>query len=329
VSPPAKRKAQKRGRALDRSAFVESRRGVFDRRRLDEALERHLAAAEEGAPAAPGEAIARALPVNDVRRWVPIGPSVVRRGQAEGSPRVTGRVRDLAVTADGRRAYAATAKGGVWYTGDGGATWDPAGGWADRTSRAGANAQACGCLLVSFGAAAAQDYVMVGTGETTPWIAPTGHSQFGGIGVLAGLGPAAAGMGAQPWEADEGIAQLAGLGIFRMARHPASTAGAASGAAVDRVAAATSAGLFLGTRGSIPGPPVRDGFTWAQLAAFDVFVGAVRPVTDLLWLPGGANGRLIAAVRTRGVASATTSAPPGAGSSTSAAPSRPSPPSAG
>ena len=49
--------------------------------------------------------------------WVPIGPSVVLNGQAGSKPRVTGRVRDIAVSPDGQRVYSATANGGVWYIG--------------------------------------------------------------------------------------------------------------------------------------------------------------------------------------------------------------------
>jgi len=50
--------------------------------------------------------------------WLPAGPATVLGGQAESSPRVSGRVRDIAVSADGTRAYAATANGGIWYTDD-------------------------------------------------------------------------------------------------------------------------------------------------------------------------------------------------------------------
>jgi hypothetical protein len=295
----AAQKAQKRGRALDRANYVASRRGVFDPQKLDEALTRYLA---DAAPSRTARG-PRALPTSNVQRWVPLGPSVVRRGQAEGSPRVTGRVRDLAVSPDGTRAYAATAKGGVWYTGDGGATWDPVGGWADRPSQGGNNAQACGCVLVAFGAGAPLDFVMVGTGEIVP-SGPAAHwHSGGGVGVLAARGPVAAGVGAQPWELDSGIAQFASLAMFRLARHPAATAGSNAGATADRVVAATSTGLFLGTRSSLPAPPsVRDGFTWTRVAALDAFVGSVRPITDAIWLPGGANGRLVVAVDSMGVA---------------------------
>jgi hypothetical protein len=309
----ARYKEQRRGRARERAGFVRSREGECDQRALDAAMARLLTSDADRDVDAGGSCPSmedgvrrlRAFPVSDVLRWVPIGPSVVRRGQAEGRPRVTGRVRDLAVSADGSRAYAATAKGGVWYTGDAGSTWAPVGGWADRAARAGGsnNAQACGCLLVSFGATAVLDFVMVGTGELVPGLSATGELPFGGIGVLAGRSPAAIALGANPWESDAGTAQLEGLGVFRLARHPASLAGKPNGADVDRVVAATSSGLFLGVRSTlVAAPPARDGFTWAKRAALDVFVGAVPRVTDVVWLPGGANGRIVVAIDSKGVA---------------------------
>ena len=307
------RKEQRRGRAHKRNAFLAERRGVFDQHALDEAMSRVLA--EEAEPADEAGAggrvrrrgrrpIAKAAPTIDTRRWVPIGPSVVRRGQAEGRPRVSGRIRDLAITSDGRRAYAASAKGGLWYTEDGGATWGPVGAWTERTARTGGsnNAQVCGCLLVSLGATAAQDYVMIGTGELVPWQSQGSWSQQGGIGVLAALGPADPAAAAQPWDAEAGIAQMEGLGIFRLARSPASTPGKATGADADRVLAATSAGLFLGQRVNVAGPPAHDEWQWSQIAGLDTFVGVTGQVTDVVWNAGGANGRIIVAVDSFGVA---------------------------
>src|SRR4029450_7674685 len=66
----------------------------------------------------------------DRKRWLPIGPSVILRGQASGSPRVAGRVRDIKISPDGSRLYAASANGGVWFSGDGGQSWAPLGGMA-------------------------------------------------------------------------------------------------------------------------------------------------------------------------------------------------------
>lgn len=306
-------RAARLDRAMDRLAFLAEQAGEFDRATLDDAVSGKLAEPTPKSPSKPKAAQPKGFPTGDVSRWVPIGPSVVRRGQGQGRPRTTGRIRDLAIDATGKRAYAASARGGVWYTEDGGSTWAPVGGWAERQVGIGGpnNAQSCGALLVSFGATAADDFVMAGTGETTPGVGPN-VGQWGGLGVLVGKGAAAQPVGANPWEVESGLALLQGLGIFRLARDPASTPGSTAGPTTDRVLAATSGGLFLGTRHA--GPP--DSFTWAKLGGIDTLVAApstfhspappavpASPVIcDLLWLPNGAASRIVLAVRTRGLA---------------------------
>ena len=71
----------------------------------------------------------------DRKRWLPIGPSVILKGQASGKPRVAGRVRDIKRSPDGTRIYAASANGGVWFSGDGGLSWAPLGGMATTPDR--------------------------------------------------------------------------------------------------------------------------------------------------------------------------------------------------
>jgi hypothetical protein len=307
------RRAAKRGLAADRVARDAQLLEGVDRVALEDAM-RSVLAAREGAtadaPRADAADAARAFPsaVDPAGRWVPIGPSVVRRGQAVDRPRVAGRIRDIAVDATGLRAYAATAQGGVWYTDDGAATWSPVGGWSERRRIRGgaANAQACGCLLVSFDAMPLLDVVLVGTGEPNflpvGQAAPTGETTIDGVGVLSAIGPTFPAGQAEPWEADTGIAQLEGLGIFKLVRSPASTPGTATaGATQDVVVACTTNGAFLGRRQSIPaggGNPVRDGYVWQQLAAVTAaFPGAA--ISDGLWLPGG---RLVLAVAGQGLA---------------------------
>ena len=255
-------------------------------------------------PTAPTAPIALTAPRNDVHRWVPIGPSVVRNGQAVGSPRVVGRIRDLQVSADGARAYAASAKGGVWYTGDAGASWEPVGGFQSRTVNLGGNLGplVCGCLLVSFGATAQDDHVMVGTGELVPFLRFHGAGQWGGLGVFAGEGPADPLIPGLAWDSDTGVAQLEGRGIFRLARHPTAQPGRRQGAlpnpipAVhDTVVAAANDGLYVGVLSIAPTT-----YQWTREATLDVQRGA-NAVTDLLWLPGGANGRLFVAIDSVGV----------------------------
>uniref|UniRef100_UPI00058DC87A hypothetical protein n=1 Tax=Ilumatobacter nonamiensis TaxID=467093 RepID=UPI00058DC87A len=205
----ARRKAAKRQNAAARQAHVASIEGTVDRRALRDAMQAYLAehaspvetradtdadgdeplAADAAALAAPAPLV---FPVNDTNRWVPIGPSAVRQGQAEGRPRVSGRVRALAVSPNGQRIYAGTAKGGVWYSGDAGATWEPIGGWANEPRVLGGHVSAfsCGSLLVAFGGSVATDFVMAGTGEIGAFTNSANAAPMGGLGILAGLGPA-------------------------------------------------------------------------------------------------------------------------------------------
>ncbi len=297
-------RSAKRDRALGRQRHVLEGAGHFDR------AEVQRVAAKVGTPppvkkSARSRPLPKGFPAGDVRRWVPIGPSVVRRGQANGRPRVSGRIRDLAVSTDGTRLYAASAMGGVWYSGNGGATWDPVGGWADRSARSGGanNAQSCGCLLVHFGATAAHDFVLVGTGETVPFLTPVGEGAFGGLGILAGHHPATVAVGGNPWEGQAGAALLEGAGVFRLAREPGAVAGQATAPGQDRVLAATSRGLFRGVRTQVAAPPpAHDEFVWTKLTSVDQLVfGAPAPppgsatptVTDVVWLSGN---RVVVAV---------------------------------
>ncbi len=263
------RQAAKRKNADAREAFVAAKAGFVDAEALRKSMnllmeQRGLWPAESAADTARGEprAAPLAFPSSNVDRWTPIGPSTVRRGQAEGRPRVSGRVRDLAVSPDGRRVYAATAKGGVWYSGDGGATWAPLGGWASEPRRVGGNISefASGCLLVDFGADAADDFVMVGTGETGAFQGSANAAPMRGMGVLVATAPGVQTIEADPWEAATGIEALEGVTIARMARVPGSHAGQNG----DRVIAATSGGLYLGTRTISSGV---GGFDWVPLAA--------------------------------------------------------------
>ena len=288
-------RAAKKGRAKARETYNAELEAGIDRRALTDALAQVLAEREEppeparrGGPAPRGEPA-----VSATDRWIPIGPSVVRRGQAADRPRVSGRVRDLAVHRDGTRAYAATARGGVWYTGDGGATWSPVGAWAEPARTAGGSnlADACGSILVNFGATSADDFVMVGTGEINPVELAHGEWASGGVGVLCALDPVGR-AAVNPWEPDTGLAALENVGIYRIARHPAARAGSNAGATQDVVVAATTNGLYIGRRQALPaGPPpllARDGFVWTQAAD----PSWQTALTDVVFLPGG---RLVAA----------------------------------
>ena len=67
------------------------------------------------------------------------------------------------------RIYAASANGGVWFSANGGDSWNPLGGVSTAQKlNAGArsiNSLAVGCLHVVFGNTQDDDIVFVGTGE--------------------------------------------------------------------------------------------------------------------------------------------------------------------
>ena len=301
-------RAAKRDRAMSRLAHQQRMRGEYDAPALTESVAAKLAAPAPRSRKRVG--VPKGFVTGDVSRWVPIGPSVVRQGQGTGRPRVTGRIRDLSVSPDGTRVYAASARGGLWYSGDSGSTWTPIGGWTDRQVGSGGanNAQSCGALLVTFGATPADDFVLLGTGETVPSTrAITG--QFGGVGVLVAKGPAVKQVSDNPWEDESGLGLLRGLGILRLVRDPASTSESTTNPTTDRVLAATSDGLFLGTRQAAPAK-----FTWARLPGPDALM-AVAPtfttpapppwvagnpvtITDVLWI----GTRIVIAVDQRGLA---------------------------
>ena len=116
----------------------------------------------------------------------------------------------MVVDATGQRAYAASAKGGVWYTRDGGSTWDPLGGWAAGNRGAGGinTPHACGTVMVAFdpGGDENLDLVMVGTGEPPGNASDESVPVHGGVGVFAAVGPAGVAAGVEPWEAETGLA---------------------------------------------------------------------------------------------------------------------------
>jgi hypothetical protein len=132
------------------------------------------------------------LPSASGPQWNPLGPAGVGLGQADNSPRVSGRIVALAVDASGQRAYAGTANGGTWYTDDAGAHWRCLDTYAETAPLTGrdlgqADALSVGAIAVEWGADAAGDVVYVGTGE-----ASRSADSFFGIGVRVATGPAAA-----------------------------------------------------------------------------------------------------------------------------------------
>lgn len=234
-----------------------------------------IALADGSAPPRPARVALAPPPDDNSPVWVPIGPTTVLGGQAAGRPRVAGRVRDLAINPTGRRAYAAAAGGGVWYTDDRATTWRPLGGWATTTfahpERAAARLST-GCLRVTFGPAddGTDDVVAVGTGELVPRRQGVPGGQLGGVGILLATGPATRPIFENPWT--RVAANLEGYGIYRIAQDPDDAT---------RFVVASSLGLH-----SHSGPNSADE-VWSRVAhdPFGVGEDAEQPISDVVWAP--------------------------------------------
>jgi len=161
--------------------------------------------------------------------WTPIGPSEIARGQATGNPPVSGRITEIALHPNGDRAYLATANGGVWFSGDGGASWTPKDDYAiasSGTSGLEADSLAAGAIDVRFAPTGpANDLIFVGTGEANDSL-----DAYFGIGVLR------SGDGGSTWTRE--APNLSGRGVFRILIDPISTVAQPS------VFAATTSGLW-------------------------------------------------------------------------------------
>jgi hypothetical protein len=229
--------------------------------------------------------------------WQPLGPVTVVRGQAEGHPRITGRIAALAVHPLGERVYAASANGGVWYSRDGGAHWESLGGFAP-TDVAGIDRpqhrNACGAIEVQFGATEADDVVYVGTGEVThpftatptAWISGQPGRPLAGVGILRAVGPGALPQD-NPWTRE--AKNLVGNGIYRIVTQPGGVT----------VIAATLTGLYERPAGAgadtdwvrTSGTP----FDTLSVECTDVLwtAGAgARPGRLWVWVERGPNGGL-------------------------------------
>jgi hypothetical protein len=160
--------------------------------------------------------------------WLPIGPSSIAHGQASGGPTVSGRVRDLAVEpTTGDRVYVATGSGGVWFSADRGASWQPLDEFVVSPNRSTmfpvGNALSCGAIHVHWGAAVtgADDIVTVGTGEpggSGADLAGLPGGRVVGIGIMQAIGP---GTGT-PWSRPGGGDALRGHVVSRIVENPLS-----------------------------------------------------------------------------------------------------------
>lgn len=233
-------------------------------------------AASRGGPTAPAPG-SRAPADSRTNLWIPLGPQVVVQTNA-GSPRITGRINALAVHPLGERLYAASANGGIWYSGDGGAHWRSLAGLA-ATATAGisrpSHRNSCHAIAVLFGGSEVGDEVWVGTGEVSAPINGQPGSSLGGVGILHALHPVVPDE-PDPWKIE--ATNLAGSGVYKIALEPGGST----------VLAATRIGLFQRpAAGGLNAP-------WAlvQAAPFNSYRGQC---SDVMWtaaVPGGAPARV-------------------------------------
>ncbi len=181
--------------------------------------------------------------------WEPLGPRIVREGQAATRPRpnVSGRVNAIAVSEG--QVYVAASNGGVWRSGDRGRTWEST-MQARPHERAFdedpeifmADSLACGAV------AAVGQRVYVGTGEGYGF-----HDSYLGVGAVFSQD------GGDSWQREPAVEQspaLEGQGFYRIA------------AWRDWVFAATKIGLYerLEEGGwADDGPVIIEG-SWRRLA---------------------------------------------------------------
>jgi hypothetical protein len=261
------------------------------------ATRRLFAAAEAAAPRRRGRGGGpRAMaPDRAEALWQPLGPAVTLRGSGDSDPRVAGRVRDIAVNDDGTRIYVASALGGVWYSGDSGASWEPVGKYATTVNRAdlaqASNTLANGAIHVRFDAGGnlANDEVWVGTGEPDTRDEPSVlgfQGQYGGVGVLHARGPVQAvraNGNTDPWTREAqprpGVYRgLRGAGVFSIVADPRNA---------DHLVAAT-------TRGLHERDPLTGDWSVVQVAQWNAttLTSDRVVVTDVVWTTVGANSRL-------------------------------------
>src|SRR5438105_294924 len=158
--------------------------------------------------------------ITGISNWVPLGPSVVRRGQPTGRPAISGRASGIAVAPGGLRVYVATADGGVWRSDDAGASWystmesfD-----VDPTTFA-STSLACGAIAIDE-ADPNRIYVGTGEGDTNAIFAAR---LTNALPSYRGVGPLRSDTGGGAWVNEptaSGSPPLAGAAFFALAVDP-------------------------------------------------------------------------------------------------------------
>jgi hypothetical protein len=168
--------------------------------------------------------------------WVPVGPSVVRRGQPTDRPAISGRASGIAIAPGGARVYVATADGGVWRSDDGGDTWFSTMENFDVEPEKllAVTSLACGAIAIDE---AQPDRVYVGTGEGDTnalfWA-----RMINTLPSYRGVGPLCSDDGGGTWNneaTDPASPTLKGAVFYQLAVDPGDR---------ERVVAATNQGLY-------------------------------------------------------------------------------------
>lgn len=193
--------------------------------------------------AAAGLAPAPVLP--GANNWVPLGPSVVARGQAQGRPAISGRVSGIAIAPGGTRHYVGTALGGVWRSDDAGRSWKSTmDGFDTNPTTFAATSLTCGAIAID---PADPDRVYVGTGEGDT-DALFASSLISALPSYRGIGPIRSDDGGVTWISETSTPSLAGSSFFQIAVDPADR---------EHCVAATTNGLYERV-------PVGMGFEWQR-----------------------------------------------------------------
>ncbi len=204
-------------------------------------LPRRARAARGGRKLPAGATTREAAAPPPANNWIPIGPSVVRKGQASNRPAVSGRVTGIALAAlaGGTRVYLASANGGVWRSDDNGLNWiSTMDAWDLNPTTETSDSLACGAVAIS---PTNPDRVYVGSGE-------------GGAGAYYGVGPIRSDDGGVNWFTEPTAPDspaLAGSSFYQLAVDPADP---------ERVIGATESGLYRRE-------PAGGSFHWARKLA--------------------------------------------------------------
>lgn len=169
--------------------------------------------------------------------WIPIGPSVVLKGQVSNQANVSGRVGGIAVAPGGSRVYVAAANGGVWRSEDGGMNWvDTMQAWDLDPTTNSSDSLACGAIAI---VESDTDRVYVGSGE--------GDSDWWPGGAISGVGPIVSNDAGENWATEPSNPSLAGQSFYAMVVDPDDP---------DVVVAATTLGIYRRE------PDGSGGFVW-------------------------------------------------------------------